>query len=117
TQSRYVDNALVSGSWKNFELDIFIQGVGKRSWWGIGNTILPMYQSLDILYANQLDYWTPTHTNAKYPVPYPNNQSGTISGLSNGSNNFYPQTKYLLNLAYCRLKNVSIGYVLPTSLL
>jgi TonB-linked SusC/RagA family outer membrane protein len=117
TQPRYLYNARIGGSWKGFDLDIFIQGVGKRSWWGIGNTILPMYQSLDILYANQLDFWTPDHTNAKYPSPYPNNQSGNIGGLSNGSNNFYPQSKYLLNLAYCRLKNVSFGYSLPNNML
>ena len=34
-----------------------------------------------------------------------------------GGNNFYPQSKYLLNLAYCRLKNVTIGYTLPGSIL
>ena len=28
-------------------------------------------------------------------------------------NNFYPQTKYLLNLAYLRLKNITVGYTLP----
>ncbi|OQP60476.1 hypothetical protein A3860_33360 [Niastella vici] len=117
TQPRYLYNARIGGSWKGIDVDIFIQGVGKRSWWGIGNTILPMYQSLDILYANQLDYWTPDNPNAKYPTPYPNNQTGTIGGLLNGSNNFYPQSKYLLNLAYCRLKNVSIGYTLPADLL
>jgi hypothetical protein len=41
TQPRYIYNARVGGSWKNFDLDIFLQGVGKRKWWGIGNTILP----------------------------------------------------------------------------
>jgi TonB-linked SusC/RagA family outer membrane protein len=117
TQPRYIYNMRIGGSWKNLDIDIFIQGVGKRSWWGIGNTILPMYQSLDILYANQLDYWTPDNPNAKYPSPYPNNQTGNIAGLSNGSNNFYPQSKYLLNLSYCRLKNVSLGYSLPMNLL
>ena len=32
---------------------------------------------------------------------------------ANSGNNFYPQTKYLLNLAYLRLKNLTIGYTLP----
>ncbi len=49
TQPRYLYNARVGGNYKNFDVDIFIQGVGKRSWWGIGNIVLPMYQSLDIL--------------------------------------------------------------------
>jgi TonB-linked SusC/RagA family outer membrane protein len=116
TQPRYIYNARIGGSWKNFDVDIFIQGVGKRDWWGLGNTVLPMYQSLDILYANQLDYWTPDRQNARYPALFANNQSGAIAGLQAGGNNFYPQTKYLLNLAYCRLKNVSIGYTMPGNL-
>lgn len=117
TQPRYQYNGRIGGSWKNFDVDIFIQGVGKRQFWGTGNIALPMWQGLDILYANQLDYWTPTNTNAKYPVPYPNNQSGKIGGLMAGGNNFYPQSKYLLNLAYCRLKNVTVGYTLPGTIL
>jgi len=117
TQPRYQYNARVGASWKNFDVDVFLQGVGKRQFWGTGNIALPMWQSLDILYKNQLDYWTPTNTNARYPVPFPNNQSGKIGGLMAGGNNFYPQSKYLLNLAYCRLKNVTIGYTLPGSIL
>jgi TonB-linked SusC/RagA family outer membrane protein len=117
TQPRYIYNARIGGSWKGFDVDIFIQGIGKRSWWGVGNTVLPMYQSLDILYANQMDYWTPDNTDARYPVPSPNNGGTPIAGLSSGSNNFVPQTKYLMNLAYCRLKNVSIGYSMPNNLL
>jgi TonB-linked SusC/RagA family outer membrane protein len=113
TQPRYQYNARIGGSWKNFDLDVFIQGVGKRKWWGIGNTVLPMYQGLDILYENQLDFWTPTNTDARYPRLFPGNGSGTIGGLLSGGNNFYPQTAYVLNLAYCRLKNVTIGYSLP----
>lgn len=116
-QPRYQYNARIGGSWRNFDLDVFIQGVGKRAWWGIGNVVLPMYQGLDILYENQLDYWSPTNTDARYPRLFPNNGSGTIGGLSSGGNNFYPQTAYVLNLAYCRLKNITLGYALPERLL
>ncbi len=117
TQPRYQYNARVGGTWRNFDLDVFVQGVGKRDWWGVGNVVLPLYQSLDIVYANQLDYWTPTNQNAKYPTPYANNNAAQIAGINTGSNNFVPQTKYLLNLAYLRLKNVTAGYSLPGSLL
>ena len=109
-QPRYLYNFRLGGSWKGFDLDVFFQGVGKRDWWAAGQTVYPLWQSIDILYANQMDFWTPTHTNAKYPNPYPGNTGGTVSGLYGGSNNFYPQTKYLLNLAYLRLKNLTIGY-------
>jgi TonB-linked SusC/RagA family outer membrane protein len=117
TQPRYQYNARIGGSWKNFDIDIFIQGVGSRQFWAVGQNILPLWQSTDILFQNQLDYWTPTNTNAKYPALYPGNQSGTVGGLLTGGNNFYPSSKYILNLAYCRLKNLTIGYTIPDNLL
>lgn len=117
TQPRYQYSARLGAAWKNFDADVYIQGVGKRELWGIGNVIEPLWQATDILYANQLDYWTADHPNARYPRPYPNNQTGKIAGMQAGGNNFYPQSKYLLNLAYCRLKNLTIGYTLPNHLL
>ena len=116
-QPRYQYNMRLGAVWKGFDIDVFIQGVGKRDWWGVGQTAYPLWQSLDILYANQMDFWTPQHTNAFYPNPFPGNGSGKVPGLYAGGNNFYPQTKYLMNLAYTRLKNVTIGYALDTKLL
>jgi len=116
-QPRYQYNMRLGATWKGFDIDVFIQGVGKRDWWGVGQTAYPLWQSIDILYQNQMDFWTPTHTNAYYPNPFPGNGSGKIAGLQAGGNNFYPQTKYLMNLAYTRLKNVTIGYVLNNRVL
>jgi hypothetical protein len=82
----------------------------------LGDLTLPLYRAGDIMYEHQLDYWTETNTNAYYPRPYPGNATGKISGLLSGGNNFYPQSKYLLNMAYLRLKNVTLGYTLPASL-
>ncbi|MGH2644987.1 MAG: hypothetical protein ACRDE2_13620, partial [Chitinophagaceae bacterium] len=113
TQPQYLYGAQLGGSWKGFDLYIFLQGVGKRNLWGLGDMAIPLYSGAQILYQNQLNYWTPTNTNAYYPVPYAGNSGAPIPGLARGDNNFYPQTKYLLNLAYCRLKNVTIGYTLP----
>ncbi|MDB5021889.1 MAG: TonB-dependent receptor [Pedobacter sp.] len=110
SQPRYQYGIRLGGNYKEFDFDAFVQGVGKRSYWGIGNMIIPAYQNADILYANQLDYWTPENTDAFYPNPYINNNSSTISNFPTSGNNFYPQTKYLLNLAYARLKNVTLGY-------
>lgn len=113
---RYQYSLRLGGTYKGFDLDIFLQGVGKRDYWGIGNIAIPLYQGADILYAHQLDYWTPENPNAEYPRPYIGNNATRLSGLPTTGNNFYPQTKYLLNLAYCRLKNITLGYTLPTSL-
>jgi hypothetical protein len=121
SQPRYQYSARIGGTWKGFDLDIFIQGVGKRDYWGIGDIAIPLYRGgPDILYAHQLDVWTPDNPNARYPRHYVGNAATKLAGFptSVGSgNNYYPQTKYLLNLAYCRLKNVVVGYTLPQSLL
>lgn len=110
SQPRYQYGIRLGGNYKGLDFDVFVQGVGKRSYWGIGNMVIPAYQNADILYANQLDYWTPENTDAFYPNPYINNNSTTISNFPTSGNNFYPQTKYLLNMAYARLKNVTVGY-------
>jgi hypothetical protein len=42
--------------------------------------------------------------------------TGTISNIGYGRYNYYPQSKYLINMAYLRLKNLTIGYTLPREL-
>jgi hypothetical protein len=51
-----------------------------------------------------------------YPCLYSgSNDAGNVEGLKGeyGCHNYYPQTKYLVNMSYLRLKNVTIGYTLP----
>ena len=49
-----------------------------------------------------------------YTRLYPGNEAkGTVSGIANGSNNYYPQSRYLTDMSYLRLKNVTVGYTLP----
>ena len=76
------------------------------------------------MYEHQMDFWSPENPNARYPLPYTGNGSTAISGIrymanaaANSGNNFYPQTKYLLNLSYLRMKNLTIGYSLPHKLI
>ncbi len=52
------------------------------------------------------DFWKEDRTNAFYPRPY--NQSAV-----NNTNNMQVQSRYLLNMAYLRLKNATVGYTLP----
>lgn len=113
---RYQYSFRLGSTYKGFDIDVLFQGVGKVNYWGLGDVTLPLYRAGDIMYEHQLDYWTETNTNAYYPRPYPGNANGKISGLLSGGNNFYPQSKYLLNLAYLRLKNITLGYTLPASI-
>jgi len=124
TTPRYQYSFRAGASWKNFDIDVFFQGVGKRDWWATGNEAIPYYRGADVMYEHQMDFWTPENLNAKYPRPYPGNAVSAIAGIATmaggapaaSGNNFYPQDKYLLNLAYLRLKSMTFGYTIPNSL-
>ena len=125
---RYEYSFHIGGAWKGIDLDLFFQGVGKRDEWTISSFNFPMMRNADLaIYANQTSYnkvlynndWTQVtgydirQSNA-YPRLYPGNEAGgTISGIANGCHNYYPQSRYLTDMSYLRLKNVTLGYTFP----
>ena len=115
---RYEYALRVGAAWKGFDMEVLFQGVGKRDMWTISTLFLPHSAGAQMnIFSNQLDYWTENNQNAKFPRPYIGHTGSTVNGLVNyGNNNYYPQTKYLANLAYLRLKNLTIGYTLPGKL-
>lgn len=128
TLPRYEYSFHLGGSWKGLDLDLFFQGVGKRDMWTQSSFVFPLMRDADkALYANQTNYnvYDPANGNInisqsnRYPCLYSGNEgSGNVTGLASigGEHNYYPQTKYLVNMAYLRLKNVTIGYTLPASI-
>ena len=119
TTPRYQYSFRLGGSWKGFDLDMFFQGVGKRDIWTQSAFVMPMMRGADAIYSNQTNYWSDENPNpnAEFPRMYPTNAGqGTISVIGLGNHNFYPQTKYLVNMAYLRLKNLTLGYTLPVEL-
>ncbi|MFA6702312.1 MAG: TonB-dependent receptor [Dysgonamonadaceae bacterium] len=113
---RYQYGIRLGGDWKGFDLDVFFQGVGKRSNWTQSAFVMPMMRGADAIYENQTNYWTEDNPdmNADFPRLFPGNAGrGTIAVLALGNHNFYPQTKYIVNMAYLRLKNLTFGYTLP----
>ncbi|MBQ8223775.1 MAG: TonB-dependent receptor [Bacteroides sp.] len=119
TLPRYQYSFRLGGSWKGFDIDMFFQGVGKRDIWSTGAFVIPMSRGADAIYENQTDYWTKENqnVNAFYPSMWAGNASqGTISVINAGSNNFYPQSRYLIDASYLRFKNLTIGYTLPKQL-
>ncbi|MDI3318384.1 SusC/RagA family TonB-linked outer membrane protein [Pinibacter soli] len=128
TTPKYQYSFRLGGSWKGFDLEGYFQGVAKRDMWATGNIAIPGWSGNGNFLAHQMDYWTTSNTNAPYPVPYQGNSSSNytnqnywvgqslVTTYQPSGNNFYPQTKYLLNLAYLRLKTISLGYTLPTKL-
>lgn len=120
TQPRYQYSFRLGGSWRGFDVDMFFQGVGKRSVWTISSFVIPFSQNPDALYSNQTSYWTEENPdpNADYPRLYPSSYGqGTIAVIGEGRYNFYPQSKYLVNMAYLRFKTLTIGYSLPKSII
>ena len=97
--------------YKGFDFSTFFQGVGSRDFWANGNIAIPFgMAAADPLFKHQRDYWTPENTDAFYP------RLADHNWVSSGKN-FLKQTRYLLDMAYLRCKNITVGYSLPTSLL
>lgn len=123
---RYEYSFRLGGAYKGFDIDMFFQGVGKRNMWYTSAFVTPLARGADATYANQESYnkmifneageitGYEIDQNNDYPCLFPGSaSSGTVSGLSAGRYNFYPQDKYLMNLAYLRFKTLSVGYTLP----
>ena len=123
TTPRWQYSFRLGADWKGFDIDLFFQGVGKRDVWSPSAFVMPLTRGADAIYAWQTDYITEADYAAKvidqtaaYPRMYPGNAGQGVPGANItaiGCNNFYPQDKYLINLAYLRLKNLTVGYTLP----
>lgn len=115
---RYEYALRLGAMFKGFDAEILFQGVGKRETWTYSSLFLPHAAGAQMnIFNNQLDYWTESNPDAKFPRPFINGSTTSKAGLPNtGNNNFYQQTKYLANLAFLRIKNLTIGYTLPSKL-
>lgn len=108
---RYTFGFTYSLAWKGFDLNIMLQGVGKRTQLLRGELIEPFHSNYSYcIYQHQLDFWTPTNPDARWPrLAAP----GSASATNNWS---LPGDNHLLNAAYLRIKNIQLGYTLPKSL-
>ncbi len=132
---RYEYSFRLGGAWKGFDLDLFFQGVGKRNYWATGSLMIPMaasnlgtfeHQQSYNRYVLDVDEDAHTYNIIGYEVDqsnmYPNMvngsgaANGTIGNIGRGTANFYPQSRYLLNMAYLRLKSLTFGYTLPAEI-
>jgi len=116
---RYQYSFRLGGNWKGFDLDCYFQGVGKRDVWTQSSFVMPYMRGVDALYANETNYWTEENhdQNADFPRLFGGGAGqGTISVLDQGKYNFYPQSKYLVHMAYLRFKDLTVGYTIPKEL-
>jgi len=110
---RYLYGINLGADWHNISFSVFFQGVGKQQWypstetemfWGQYNR---PYNNIPTFHLGNM--WTPQHTDAYFPR--------TMSRAASSNTNRtlgVAQTRYLQNVAYLRMKNLQVGYNLPT---
>lgn len=103
---RYQFGVTLGFDFKGFDFEMFWQGTGKRDYMLSGSQFWGFSSQWDVPYTPALDYWTPENTNAYYPRP----------GWENGGNR-QTSDRYLQSAAYARLKNLTVGYTIPKSVL
>ncbi len=123
---RYQYSLRLGAAWKGFDVDFYLQGVAKRDMWTQSAFVMPFMRGADAIYTNQTDYITEADyaagkidQNAAFPRMWAGGAGrGTASSdiLDLGKFNFYPQSKYLVNMSYLRMKNITVGYTLPQHL-
>ena len=105
---RYTFGLTYGLNWKGFDLSVLVQGVGKRTMFLRGELIEPYQGNYSYtMYQHQLNFWTPTNTNARWPRLA---SSGSTSDVNNYG---YSSQEHILNAAYVRLKNIELGYTVP----
>ncbi|QCR22269.1 TonB-dependent receptor [Pontibacter sp. SGAir0037] len=91
--------------WKGFDLNFFLQGVGKVNGYLTGSTRHAFMDQSTMPQPIHLDRWTPDNPNASYPrLSFQQTFNQRLS------------TFWLEDASYLRLKNVQIGYTLPSTI-
>ncbi|PUZ29769.1 TonB-dependent receptor [Chitinophaga parva] len=94
-------------SFKQFDLDLLFQGAGISSTTMYSSIVWPFYASGSATELEYRDHWTLDHQDALYP-----RLTGTPS-----SNNTQGSSWWLRKTSYVRLRNLELGYALPSRLI
>lgn len=112
---RYQFGFTLSGNWNGFGISAFFQGIAKRDWYFAPEADL-FYGPYNRPYGFQPeimmdDLWSEENPDAYWPRYRGYTALGTNRSLG------APQTRYLQDASYLRLKNLTIDYSLPTLVL
>jgi TonB-linked SusC/RagA family outer membrane protein len=112
TTPQYSYGFTLTLDYKGFDLQAFLQGVGKRDFWPGMNSFFWGIPGSGSEWASQvlvtnLNRWTTETPDGYFPKYYLN---------SLNAKNQQAQTRYLLNAAYLRFKNLQLGYTFPSRL-
>ena len=89
-------------TWKGLSVDVFVQGVGNYYKFRRTMNSAQWMEQEEGSAAFWKDHWTPENPKAAYPIY--GEYGGTVS----------PSTFWLDNASFIRLKNLNIGWVLPS---
>lgn len=91
----------LSANYKGFDASILVQGVFSNLLRVQGGAQVPFFFNGDgNILQSQLDYWSPSNPNARYPI------LRTDQSINNGQFNSW----WLFKAAYMRFKNAQLGY-------
>lgn len=109
---RYRFGFTLDAAWKGIDISMFFQGVGKRDlalddvyFWGTGG----LWGSVG--FEEHWDFFRPeddplgANLDGYYPKPYVNSEKNKLT-----------QSGYLQDGSYIRLKNMQVGYTIPTNI-
>lgn len=110
---RYNYGITVNMAWMGFDFSMFWQGIGKQNVYPGGNNMLfwgPYARAYSSFIPEDFPnkVWSENNRNAYFPRP--------VADLARSFAMSRPNDRYLQNLAYCRLKNLTVGYTLPKTL-
>lgn len=104
-------------SWRAIDFSIAGTGVARQDWYPRGNIYWGSYERPYLSFIRKdlaTNAWTPETPNNKYPQIYRGYTSLEVGGeRSLGEVNDY----YLTNVGYLRIRNITIGYTLPPSVI
>lgn len=98
----------LNAAYKGFDLNMTFQGVGKRDVLLQGDAIWPLWNAGKVQEWHVEEAWTPENPNAEFPV---------IAATSSGSNDARASSTWVLDASYLSLRNVTLGYTLPKSVI
>ena len=107
---RYQYGGNISLAYKNFDLSIIFQGVGKVNSYKPLHMVIPDHYGVpDFVYGNTWSSYNNAEKNKQAPYP--------IGGEAGRSHNYKTSDYWLFNGSYFRLKNVIMGYSIPSQII
>lgn len=109
---RYTYALNLSVDWQGFDLAVFFQGVGHQDWYA-GNDNIKFWGPYVRPFASfQLrnfmsNVWSEDNPDGYFP------RARAYSARDSKHSMYNVNDRYLQNIAYCRLKNLAVGYTLP----